>query len=235
VSGALNQRFIDIADIDSEGVEGHKRMFGNNLSKVAPTRYETQLILPPGEYHLRVALSDGKRFGRSEIPLNIESYDGKALAISAVSLCKEIQNVSDQSSQSTAKLPANLADKLPRDYVPLVSNNIEFKITGNTQFKKDEILYAYFEVVQPLLERDPSTNVQIQIRVVDPKTGDVKSDPQPISAMAYWKSGSPVIPIGRGINIKDLPKGSYRLARRSSGRREAHSVAQRELHRRVAG
>jgi hypothetical protein len=98
--GALNQRFSDIADVDSEGVEGHKRMFGNNLSNVAPTRYETQLILPPGEYHLRVALSDGKRFGRSEIPLNIESYDGKALAISAVSLCKEIQNVSDQSAHS---------------------------------------------------------------------------------------------------------------------------------------
>jgi hypothetical protein len=150
--GSLNQRFSDNAEFDSEGLEEYKRVFGNDLPKFAPTRYETQLILAPGEYHLRVVLSDGKRFGRSEIPLTVDSYDRKTLAISAVSLCKQIQNVSDQSLESTTKLPANLADKLPRDYVPLVSNTIEFKVTGNTQFKKGEILYAYFEVVEPLLE-----------------------------------------------------------------------------------
>jgi predicted phage tail protein len=92
-----------------------------------------------------------------------------------------------------------------------VSNNIEFKVTGNTQFKKGEILYAYFEVLEPLLGRDASTNVQVQMRVVDVKSGEVKSDSQPISAMAYVKPGNPVILIGRGINIKDLPAGSYRL------------------------
>jgi hypothetical protein len=53
--------------------------------------------------------------------------------------------------------------------------------------------------------------VQIQLRVTDLRTGEVKSDPEPISAMTYAKPGYPVIPIGRGINIKDLPKGSYRL------------------------
>jgi len=209
--GALNQRFSDIADIDSEGVEGHKRMFGNNLSKLAPTRYETQLMLPPGEYRLRLVLTDGTRFGRSEIPLTVDSYGRKTLAISGVSLCKRIQNVSDQSLESTTKLPANWADKLPRDYVSLVSNKIEFKVTGDTHFKKGEILYTYFEIMEPLLERDASTNVQIQMRVIDLGSGEVKSDPQRISVMSYAEPGNPVIPIGRGIAIKDLPSGSYRL------------------------
>jgi hypothetical protein len=92
-----------------------------------------------------------------------------------------------------------------------VSNGVEFKVTGNTQFKKGEMLYTYFEIMEPLLERDASTNVQVQMRVVDVKSGEVKSDPQPISAMSYAKPGNPVIPIGRGIDIKDLPSGSYRL------------------------
>src|ERR1700686_1643892 len=58
-----------------------------------------------------------------------------------------IDNARYQDLRSDPKFPANLADKLPRYYVPLVSNNIEFKVTGNTQFKKGEILYAYFEVL----------------------------------------------------------------------------------------
>jgi hypothetical protein len=208
--GVLAQRFSDTSESDSEELGEYKRAFGNDLRDVAPTRYETQLRLPPGEYSLRIALSDGKKFGRSEIPLTIESQ-GKTLAISPVSLCKQVQNVSDRLSHTADKLPGNLADQFKREYVPLVSNGIEFKVTGNTQFKKGEILYAYFEVVEPLLERDASTNVQIQMRVIDLGSGEVKSDPQPISAMSYAKPGNPVIPIGRGIDIKDLPTGSYRL------------------------
>ena len=60
------------------------------------------------------------------------------------------------------------------------------------------------------MEQSPTT-MQIQMRIVDVKTGEVKSDSQPVDATPYVKAGSPVIPIGRGIDISKLPKGSYRL------------------------
>jgi len=72
-------------------------------------------------------------------------------------------------------------------------------------------VYAYFEVFEPLLGEEFSTHVEIQIRVVDVKSGEIKSDSQPISAMPYVKPGNPEIPIGRGIDIRGLPNGSYRL------------------------
>jgi hypothetical protein len=88
---------------------------------------------------------------------------------------------------------------------------MEFKPTGNTRFKNGETLYTYFEVYEPLLWGQSPATVQIQIRIVDLKTGEVRSDSQPISAMPYLKEGSPVMPIGRGIDIRELPIGSYRL------------------------
>ena len=49
-----------------------------------PTRYETQVDLPAGDYDLEVVLNDGWNFARAEMPLNIEAYDGKQLALSSV-------------------------------------------------------------------------------------------------------------------------------------------------------
>jgi hypothetical protein len=85
------------------------------------------------------------------------------------------------------------------------------KPTANTRFKRGETLYTYFEVYEPLLAGQSPATVQIQMRIVDVKTGELKTDPQPLSATPYAKAGSPVIPIGRGIDISKLPTGSYRL------------------------
>ncbi len=210
--GSLVTRFSDVCEIDdlcrhNFTVEG----FGVPQWDHVLTRYETQLTVPPGDYELRVVLSDGTRFGRAETPLIVGTYDTKELAIGSLSLCKRVSDASAYSPQHPPKLPGVWTAKLPRNYVPLVSNDTEFKPTGDTRFKKTENLYPYFEVYEPLLVRETSTTVQIQIRIVDQKTGEVKSDSQPINAMPYVKVGSPVIAIGRGINISNLPKGSYRL------------------------
>jgi hypothetical protein len=180
-------------------------------SGTVESRYETQLSLPPGEYNLRVVLTDGKRFGRAEIPLTVEAFDRKTLAISAVSLCHQIQDASAYSPQHPPKLPGAWTAKLPANYLPLVSQDIEFKPTGNTRFKEAETLYTYFEVYEPLLVGQSPATVEIRVRIVDLKTGEVRSDSPPVSAAPYVKAGSPVIPIGRRTNISNLPKGSYRL------------------------
>jgi hypothetical protein len=208
--GKLVTRFSDLAD--RESVSGPKRVHDTGPNVIgAEDRYETQLSLPPGEYNLRVALGDGKRFGRAEIPLTVEAFDRKTLAISTVSLCKQIDDVSAYSSRYGSVLAGAWTAKLSGNYVPLVSDDIEFKPTGNTRFKKAETLYTYFEVYEPLLVGQSPATVEIRVRIVDLKTGEVRSDSPPVSAAPYVKAGSPVIPIGRRTNISNLPKGSYRL------------------------
>jgi hypothetical protein len=218
--GRVVTRFSDLAE--REGLadrdfrawptwNGHRPYSVNFDMGVVETRYETQVTLPPGEYDLRVAVGDGKRFGRAEASLTVDSYDRKELAMSAVSLCKQIDDVSAYSSGYGTVLAGAWTAKLPANYVPLVSNDMEFKPTGKTRFKKGATLYTYFEVYEPSLGGQSPATVEIQMRIIDLKTGEVKSDSQPISAMPYLKERSPVIPIGRGIDISKLPNGSYRL------------------------
>jgi hypothetical protein len=214
--GKLVTRFSDLAERQGTAERDLRdwptRPYSDLYEKgVVETRYETQITLAPGEYELRVVLGDGKRFGRAETPLTVGVFNRKELAISAVSLCKQIDDVSAYSSGSGSILAGAWTAKHPANYVPLVSNDMEFKPTGNTRFKNGETLYTYFEVYEPSLGGQSPATVQIQIRIVDLKTGEVKSDSRPISAMPYLKEGSPVIPVGRGIDISKLPNGSYRL------------------------
>jgi hypothetical protein len=206
--GSLATRFSDLLEYLSpeELRELNGAYLDSGPAEIA-TRYETQLILPPGEYNVRVALSDGTKFGRAEIPLTVDSYDRNELAISKVALCKQIQDASAYSPKSPVQLPGNRTTKIPGSYVPLVSKDIEFKPTAYTRFKKRETLYTYFQIYEPSHE----ATVQIQMRIVNVRTGEVQSDSQPISAAPYIKAGSSIIPVGRGLDISKLPKGSYRL------------------------
>ncbi len=210
--GSLITRFSDFAG--REGVPWYGDLPGfqsNGPDEHWPeNRYDAQVELPPGKYKLRVALGDGKRFGRADIPLDVESYDKKELAISPVSVCKRISDVSGNSPHRTPTLPGAWKE-LPGNYVPLVSNETEFKPTGNTRFKAGETLYVYFEIYEPLRDGAPQTTVDFQMRIVDVQTRELKSDSTPISASPYLKADSAIIPIGRGIDISKLAKGAYRL------------------------
>ena len=115
------------------------------------------------------------------------------------------------SSQKKSKLPGAWGQKLTGDYKPLVSKDVEFKPTGNTQFRKGDALYTYFEIYEPMLEGQSPAKVQIQMRIIDLRTSEVISDSQPISAVPYMQAGSSIIPVGCGMDISKLPIGSYRL------------------------
>jgi hypothetical protein len=206
--GSLVMRFSDISKgkRETDRIQPESRGVFNERPAPAANRYETQVNLPPGEYDLRVVLGDGTRFGRAEIPLTVDSYDTKQLAISAVSLCKQISDVSPNSH----KLPGAWTATQPQSYVPLVSKDREFKPTRNTLFKTSETLNVYFEVYEPSQEGEPQGTVDLQFRIVDAKTGALLNDPRPMSAAPYWK-GSAIIRIGWGFDISKVPKSTYRL------------------------
>jgi len=99
--GDLAARFSDRESYKDESYEDEM---------LIPTRYETQLELPRGEYDLRTVLSDGTDFGVAQVPLSVNSYDEKQLALSEIAICGRVRQVSRElkkrHGQTTRKLRA---------------------------------------------------------------------------------------------------------------------------------
>jgi hypothetical protein len=172
--------------------------------KAIPARYETQIGLPPGDYKLRIVLSDGEKIGFAEAPLNITKYDDKELALSSLMLCKRFRDAHVAAAEATA---ANFAPQ----YAPLVSKDIQVTPTGDTRFKRGEPLIAYFEVYEPLPAAQPATAVQARVRIVNAKTGEMAKDFPQVDVMSYQRPGTTIFPVAREIPVDKLPKSSYRL------------------------
>jgi hypothetical protein len=212
--GTLVARFSDFAccdndeDTKSSAKPHSSRGVSTEHTSQIPDRYETQIDLPPGEYQIRAILSDGEKFGRQQVPLALENHDDKQLATSAIFLSKRIRAVPPESLASQGGPSGG--------YLPLVSKGIEITPTTDTRFKKDESLYAYFEVYDPQLAAKSVVSIEAHLRILDARTGAVRKNLQSVNAAPYVKAGNPVIPIGRGISLKNLSKGAYRLEIRAS-------------------
>jgi len=208
-------RFSDLAErygiLNRELAQWHQH-HGDRPSKVnlIENRYDTQVEVPPGEYNLRVALGDGTRFERAEIPLTVDSYDRNALSVSAISLCKQISDV----SANARKLSGAWNAKMAGSYVPLLSNDVEFKPTSDTRFKTGETLYVYFEVYEPLRDGEQQVTVVFKFASLT-SSGD-----------RYQQTSEGIIPTGRPGNRLDRKK--HRLAVR-----RVHSRIESSLHHRA--
>jgi hypothetical protein len=174
-----------------------------------PTRYETQIDVAPGEYTLQIVLSDGWNVGRAEMPLTVESSDGHQLTLSSIALCKRLRDAHVAAEEAT---DANFAPQ----YTPLVSKGIEFAPAADARFQKGEPMFAYFEVYEPLLIKNPTTSVQIEMNVLDAGTGKVAGVLAPVSAAPYVQPGSSTLCIARTIPASHLPKGAYTLQVRAT-------------------
>lgn len=179
---------------------------------ITPYRYEVQLDVPSGEYETRAVVSDGKNFGMANMPLVIENFNGKQLAISGIALCKRFHAFPD--SHPHALLPhANLAREVifPTDMIPLVSKGIEFTPVADTHFEKTDPLMAYFEIYEPLLASHTPPKVQVHLRIVESKTAIVRDDFQPVDVAPYIEGSNSTIHVSRKIPLDKLAAGSYRL------------------------
>ncbi|MGA9471290.1 MAG: hypothetical protein WBV36_02430 [Terriglobales bacterium] len=174
------------------------------LAAVFPNRYEKQIDLPPGEYHLRIAFSDGTGFGRTETILRVDPSDKNQLGISSVLLANRYE--------SAFSLPAGVFHGTSsRPFVPLVSKDIEVTPSGSTNFARGELLIAYFEVYLPVDSASPQTKVEVHLRIVEAKTGEVRDALEPFDTAAHSEPGSTIIPVAQKIPTTKLKKGSYRL------------------------
>ncbi len=160
-------------------------------------------MLKPGQYNLRVALRDGKKLGLAEMPVTVDDYEGKQLALSGIALAKRFRKA--------PTTPQSVITELPENYMPLVSQGVEVTPAADARFQKSDPFYFYFEIYHPEQTASPAATVQAHLRIVKAKTGQAVKDLPPVNAASYAKPDDPVIPIGGGIDISSFSKGSYEL------------------------
>jgi hypothetical protein len=215
--GSVAARFSDFAccDYGNSAKPSSTSHSSANLSdhenSMLPHGYQTQIDLPPGDYDVRVVLSDGKKFGRKQIPLTVKARDEKEPAISEVAVCRRIRKVPAESAEAPAKSPGS--------YIPLVIRGVEYTPAPEAHFTQKDMLFAYFEIYDSRFdakrETSPAgqvaTKIKAHMMVVDAETGDIKMDFLPVDAGPYAKPGSSLAAVARGVTLSTLPEGAYRL------------------------
>jgi VWFA-related protein len=214
--GTIAARFSDTVDFD---FDDKKQL--EDFQK-HPFHYENQFDVASGQYNLKVVFSSGNEsFGKLQLPLVIDPYDGKKLSISGVALSSQMQRISDLSTGFDSEL---LADRKP-----LVVQGIQIVPSDSNRFKKTDTAGVYAEIYEPLLAGPNPPMVGIEFRVVDRKTGEQKSDTK---VRAPTQPGSSVVPLGLKLPVATLAPGSYRVELRaldSAGNNAKPSTADFEV------
>ena len=177
----------------------------------APYHYENQFDVAPGQYNFRMAFTSGgtdaQGFGKVEMPLIVDPWNGQSLAISGIALSHDAHPAAD--------LAAGLDVSLLEGDRPLTAKGAEVVPTGAIQFHAGEQVYFYFEAYEPLLataKPDSSLSlIGIRIRVLDRATGQQKSDTGAKSAGTYERAGNATVPVISSLPTANLPPGAYKL------------------------
>jgi len=194
--GSVGARFSDTVNLDLEKDEMKE------FAKV-PYRYENQFDAAAGNYKLTVVLSaGGDAFGKFESPLQIDAFDGKKLTLSGLVLSNSLLPV--------GQISTGLDSALLEDRTPLLVKGMQVVPSGTNRFKKSETVVLYSEVFEPLLTSDKPPLLAVGYNINDSAgkqvftTGSIRVDD-------FIQKGSPVIPIGLKVPLKDIPAGNYRL------------------------
>jgi hypothetical protein len=205
--GSMAGRFSDTVKFDF-ATEAEADAF-----RKRPYHYEHQFRLASAQYDVRVALGFGEEgSGKVEMPLMIDAWDGKRLALSGVALARESRKVADFASG------LDLASIQGRK--PLIARSLEIIPAGSNRFQRDEPCLAFLEIYEPLLAGPNPPKISLQIRVLDRQTGEQKVDSGAFGVDNLVRAGDQVVPVSVTVPIASLNPGGYRLevkATRSAG------------------
>jgi len=175
--------------------------------------YENAFHITPGNYRLKLVLSGGgQKFGKYEMPLRIEPFDGKALSLSSVALSNNMQRVSD--------LTLGLEAELLEEKTPLVSRGVQLTPSPSNRFKKGDVVGLYVEVYEPLLARPTPPRVGITYNVFDRKTNQQVHTSNTILLREFIEKDNTVVAVGVLVPVENFQPGEYRMevhARNATG------------------
>ena len=195
--GSVGARFSDEVVLDLEKDEW-KRFTEN------PMRYDNQFEIASGKYRLTVVLSaGGQSFGKYEVPLAIDPYDGKTFTLSAIALSDQVQ--------PAAGLGGALEADLLSDRMPLLIKNMEVVPSASNRFKRTDSVALYAQLYDPGLATATPPVLRISYVIVDRKTGKPIAGGKDIDPSVFMEKGSPVLPVGLKIPVDQLQPGPYRI------------------------
>jgi hypothetical protein len=144
--------------------------------------------------------ASAQEFGKLDLPLTIDPWNGKSLAISGLALSHETH---------LAAKPAESDDLLLDRVGPLISNGIEVVPAGSNEFRVGEKGFFYFEVYTAAA----LPSLSVRVRVLDRATGRQVDDSGPMKADSFIKPGATIIPIAMALPIVSagLPAGAYKV------------------------
>ena len=195
--GTVGAKFSDTIDLDLE--KDKLKAFQKDSY-----HYQNQFDAVPGDYKLTIVLSGGgDAFGKFESPLHIDPYDGKTLSLSSVAMTNNATRISDT--------PTGLDSALLEDHTPLIVKGLQIVPSATNHFKKTDNVIMYAEIYEPLLTGDNPPKVAFAYHILDRATNKDVMFTGAMPADDFIQKGSPVIPTGLKVNVKDLPVGSYKL------------------------
>jgi hypothetical protein len=209
--GTVGARFSDQVKLDLEKDEW------KDFTKT-PFRYENQFDASPGTYKMTVVLSAGSdTYGKSTWPLRIDDYDGKQLALGGIALTNNVQRVDDLATN------ADLDSVLVEDRTPLVVKGMQVVPAAVNRFKKSENVVMYSEIYDSLLTEEKPPRLVLGYKIQERASSKEVFFTGTVPADGFLQKGSPVVPIGMMVMVKDLAPGSYRiiLMAADSGGRQA--------------
>ncbi len=148
--GTIGARFSDTLKLE---VEDKKE-----AEKIAekPLHYQAQFDAASGDYTFKIAFTanNGADFGKVDVPLDIEPFDGKELRMSSVLLSTNVHKIGPED----LSIEADLMDG--RTPFIAVSGPNSFQVTpaGKLTFKKTDSVACYVEAFEPLI----ATTDQVQ-------------------------------------------------------------------------
>ena len=201
IDGSVGARFSDTVKLDFDNKKDVEAF------NEKPYHYENQFDIAPGQYRFKAVFSSGgESFGKIEKPLTVDAYDGQKFTISGLVL--------STSYRAAASMGTDLDALLIEDRTPLVTGGVQIFPSGSNRFKTTDKPLIFLEVYEPLLasaEPPKSLAVAIQLRVLDAKTGEQKTDSGLFRIPIPDKGGNPAIPTGTQVPVASLTPGSYRL------------------------
>jgi hypothetical protein len=203
-NGALEGQFSDTWGCEMRGTLADQPIKKDFAAVLIPTLFDTQIELRPGEYQMRVLVTDGKNFGRAQVRLRVQPLDAEALTVSDVVLNNILRDASWIIRDAAKITPYPIVP------APLVSKNVQFLPVADAQLGRQNPLSVYFEIYESLLEAS-KVDVSYSLKIIDLKTGTLVMNTGPMSAADWVVPGNAVIPIGLKLAIEKLPAGSYKL------------------------
>jgi hypothetical protein len=193
--GGIAARFADTVEIN----EDSQRQADAFVRE--PYRYENQFLVPSGKYTFRMTIGVGPdAAGQIEAPLEVDPWNSAHLGIGGIALSREAHPAGDSGAAPVLEGRG-----------PLVAGGMRFVPSATGRLRRSERAWFYTEIYDPLLAGQNPPAVQVRMRILDRKTGEVKVDTGTAGAASYVHEGNPVVPFATALPLANLPAGSFRL------------------------